>query len=117
MRVAVFWNLYSGTLDEWRMGHYNKREVKKVPVFQTRFKKAAKKYLEKLNRETQISILTAIQGLCQFPPKGDLKKMAGVEGKYRLRVGMYRVIFSYGKDGNIIIILIEEIGPRGDIYK
>ena len=59
----------------------------------------------------------AIQGLCQLPPKVDLKKMGGVQGKYRLRVGMYRVIFSYGKDGEIIIILIEEIGPRGDVYK
>ena len=88
-----------------------------MPEFQTKFKKAAKKYLEKLDRETQISILTAIQGLCQFPPKGDLKKMGGAQGKYRLRVGMYRVIFSYGKDGEIVIILIEEIGPRGDVYK
>lgn len=88
-----------------------------MPVFRTEFKKAAKKYLAKLNTETQRTILQAIQGLSQFPPLGDLKKLAGQTGKYRLRVGAYRVIFSYGKDGNIIIILIEEIGPRVDIYK
>ncbi|MBR0408358.1 MAG: type II toxin-antitoxin system RelE/ParE family toxin [Clostridia bacterium] len=88
-----------------------------MPVFRTEFKKAAMKYLAKLDRETQKSILTAIQGLSQFPPLGDLKRLSGEKGKYRLRVGGYRVIFSYGKDGEIIIILIEEIGPRGDIYK
>ncbi len=88
-----------------------------MPEFRTVFKKAAKKYLEKLDRDMQIAILIAIQGLCQFPPKGDVKKMSGLQGKYRLRVGMYRVIYSYGKDGSVIIILIEEIGPRGDVYK
>lgn len=28
----------------------------------------------------QIAILIAIQGLCQFPPKGDVKKMSGLQG-------------------------------------
>lgn len=88
-----------------------------MPEFRLEFKRAAKKYLSVLDRQTQRRLLTAIQGLCQFPPAGDLKPLEGMRGKYRLRVGGYRVIFSYGKDGAIIIILIEEIGPHGDIYK
>ena len=35
-------------------------------------------------------------------------------GTYRLRVGDWRILFSYPEDG---IILIEKIGPRGDVYK
>lgn len=88
-----------------------------MPEFRVEFKKEAAKYLKKLDRGLQILILTAIKGLCQIPPVGDLKKMSGSSDKYRLRVGAYRVIYSYGKDGSIIIILIEKIGPRGDIYK
>ncbi len=30
---------------------------------------------------------------------------------------MYRIIFSYALDGQITIVLVQEIGPRGDVYK
>lgn len=88
-----------------------------MPEYRIEFKRAAKKYLVSLERKTQIRIINAIKGLAQFPPVGDLKPLEGRDGKYRLRVGGYRVIFSYGKDGEIIIVMIEDIGPRGDIYK
>ncbi len=88
-----------------------------MPTYHIEFKRAAKKYLLSLDRKTQVRILNAIQGLAQFPPVGDLKPLEGREGKFRLRVGGYRVIYSYGRDGEIIIVTIEDIGPRGDIYK
>ena len=88
-----------------------------MPEFRLEFSKPAKKYLTSLEKKTQVRILEAIRGLAQFPPVGDLKPLEGRKGKYRLRVGSYRVIYSYGKDGKIIIVLIENIGPRGDIYK
>ena len=88
-----------------------------MPIFRTEFKKPARKYLASLDRKTQIRLLQAIEELAKFPPTGDLKPLEGIKGKYRLRVGSYRIIFSYGKDGEIIILLIEDIGPRGDIYK
>ncbi len=43
--------------------------------------------------------------------------MQGIVNLYRLRVGMYRVIFSYELDGQITIVLVQEIGPRGDVHK
>jgi mRNA interferase RelE/StbE len=46
-------------------------------------------------------------------PDGDVKKMVGYENLYRLRIGDWRIIFSYA-DKNVI--LIEEIETRGDIY-
>lgn len=85
--------------------------------FRLRFKREARKYLESIDAKTRNRILSAIQKLAQFPPTGDIKPMVGMPGKYRLRVGSYRVLFSYGKDGEIVIVLIEDIGPRGDIYK
>lgn len=88
-----------------------------MPEFRLRFKKEARKYLESVDSKTRTRLLAAIAKLAQFPPTGDIKPMSGIPGKYRLRVGSYRVLFSYGKDGEIIIVLVEDIGPRGDIYK
>ncbi len=47
-------------------------------------------------------------------PFGDVKRLQGGSNNYRLRVGDFRIIFS--KDGEKLIILVIEIGPRGDIY-
>lgn len=45
-------------------------------------------------------------------PKGDIKKLKGNSGDYRLRVDDYRVRFCIEDD----IIKVIKIGPRGDIY-
>ncbi|MDE6620990.1 MAG: type II toxin-antitoxin system RelE/ParE family toxin [Lachnospiraceae bacterium] len=46
------------------------------------------------------------------------KPMQGYkDGRKRLRVGKYRVIYRYKIDREIEILLIMEIGSRGDIYK
>lgn len=47
-------------------------------------------------------------------PFGDVKRLQGNTDDYRLRVGSYRVVFN--KDDDDLIILIIEIGPRGDVY-
>ena len=45
-------------------------------------------------------------------PKGNIKKLKGNSGDYRLRVDDYRVRFYIEDD----IIKVIKIGPRGDIY-
>lgn len=44
--------------------------------------------------------------------KGDVKKLQGFPF-YRLRVGDWRVIF----DDDGLVITVEKIAPRGDVYK
>ena len=83
-----------------------------------RYDKAAAKYLQGLSPKLRSSIREAIKGLTQNPPKGDTKPLQGYrDGRYRLRVGKYRVIYRYTKDGEMEILIIMEIGRRGDIYK
>lgn len=43
----------------------------------------------------------------------DYKKMSGVDGAYRARVGKFRLIFVQTEDGTGAIVKIE---TRGDIY-
>ena len=83
-----------------------------------RYDKAAVKFLQELPQKLRDSIREAIKGLTQKPPKGDIKPMQGYkDGRHRLRVGKYRVIYRYTKDGEVEILIVMEIGSRGDIYK
>jgi mRNA interferase RelE/StbE len=46
---------------------------------------------------------------------GDVRKLEGVAGHYRLRVGVYRVIFR-PEDGHLIIVVLH-VGHRRDVYR
>jgi len=88
---------------------------------QIKFKKSAQKFLESRTHKEQLRLLSKIQKL----PQGDhIRKMEGYESRFRLRIGDVRVIYEMyseaQKDGEpkmVLVILILEIGSRGDIYK
>ena len=83
-----------------------------------KFKKKATKAIEQMDKSTKQRIKAAIIGLTLTPPQGDIKQMKGYsDGRMRLRVGQYRVIYRYDNDGTVEILLILDIGARGDIYK
>lgn len=83
-----------------------------------RYSKAALKFLDRLDKKSVDRIREAIEGLTEKPPKGDIKDIKGSkEGRQRLRVGGWRVIFRYGAENEIEILFVLEIGNRGDIYK
>lgn len=60
--------------------------------FEVNIGKKPKKFLNKQDPITRKRILQAIELLSEVPPRGDIKKMSGDTGTYRLRVGTYRVI-------------------------
>jgi mRNA interferase RelE/StbE len=83
-----------------------------------RYSKASLKFLSKLDRKSVNRIRAAIQGLTNHPPEGDIKPLQGYsDGRKRLRVGSWRVIFRYDADGSIEVVMVIDIGNRGDIYK
>jgi mRNA interferase RelE/StbE len=73
--------------------------------------KKAEKFIKKQNRDTQKRIIKAIIEL----PEGDVKKLKGMDEIYRLRVGDFRVLFE--KNDKELMIIIVEIGNRGQIYQ
>lgn len=83
-----------------------------------RYTKAALKFLARADKPTVTRIRMARQGLTHKPPEGDIKTMQGFsDGRQRLRVGKYRVIYKYSVDNKLEIVYIIDIGSRGDIYK
>ena len=82
------------------------------------YSKSAVKAIERMDKAMKQRIRAGIEGLTVRPPMGDVKPMEGkLEGRYRLRVGGYRVIFTYRQDGTMEILYIIDIGSRGDVYK
>ena len=82
------------------------------------YKKKAVKAIEKMTRNIKQRIKSAIEGLALSPPQGNIKPLQGYkDGRFRLRVGDYRIIYKYDTDGKLQILVIMDIGSRGDIYK
>lgn len=82
------------------------------------YEKAAVKYLKGLQKPQRDLILDAIEKLTHKPAEGDIKKMSGYkDGRYRLRVGKYRIIYKYLTNNEIEVLCIMDVGSHGDIYK
>ena len=71
--------------------------------------KSAEKAIKKLDKDTRERIITGIKKL----PFGDIKKLKGYEMSYRLRIGDYRVLYTF--DG--YTITVTDVLPRGEAYK
>ena len=83
-----------------------------------RYSKDALKFLSKLDKKSVGKIRDAIMGLTYNPPVGDIKAMQGYnDGRKRLRVGSWRVIYRHENEEIVEIIFVIDIGNRGDIYK
>ena len=82
------------------------------------YSKTAAKSLQRMEKTLRNRIHQAIQGLTATPPQGDIEPMEGKpDGRFRLRVGGYRIIYRFNTDGLMTILFIMDVGPRGDIYK
>ena len=74
------------------------------------YSRQAVKVISRMDKITKQRIR---QGILDIP-KGDIKPLKGSEGSYRLRLGNWRIIFSYIDKSKI---LVEKIAPRGQAYK
>ena len=74
------------------------------------YSKAAVKTIAAMDRKTKQRIKEAVENI----PGGDIKPLRGSSTLYRLRIGNWRIVFSYP---NSETVLIDRIAPRGDVYK
>lgn len=60
------------------------------------FSQSAAKFLQSADRPTRNRVKAGILGLIQQPPIGDIKVLQGWKpSSYRLRIGKYRIVYSY----------------------
>jgi mRNA interferase RelE/StbE len=73
--------------------------------------KQSSKYYQKAPSQLQAKFDKAFEDILKG--EGDIVAMKGEPGFFRMRVGDFRIIFSVTADS----VVIEKIGPRGDVYK
>ncbi|MCL2616468.1 MAG: type II toxin-antitoxin system RelE/ParE family toxin [Defluviitaleaceae bacterium] len=83
-----------------------------MKTYKIEFRRQADRFISSRPIKERIKLLAEIYKL---PYSKHVKKMEGYKDRYRLRVGDFRVI--YEKLDQVLIILVLEVGNRGDVYK
>lgn len=74
----------------------------------------AVRQLAKLPGATQRRIRIRIDSLAEDPRPADVKKIAGVERTWRIRVGDYRVLYEI--HDRVLTVLVVRVAHRKDAY-
>jgi mRNA interferase RelE/StbE len=74
----------------------------------------AQKALSRIPDDYQDKIISTIHGLADEPFPPGTKKLSGREA-WRIRVGVYRIIYEVHQD--VLSILVVLVGHRKDIYR
>ena len=77
----------------------------------------ATRYLRRMPRDRQAQMITALEevaALADITTHPGIRKLNGQDGWYRLRVGVYRAILQPRASGEVEVLSVDYIGPRGD---
>ena len=76
---------------------------------------SAEKQLTRLPKADKVRVPRKIVELAAVPRPAGCRQLRGQEDVYRIRVGVYRVIYSI--EERLIVVLILKIGHRKDVYR
>jgi mRNA-degrading endonuclease RelE of RelBE toxin-antitoxin system len=77
------------------------------------YKPAAQRELARMDRSDAQRILDALEAFAAAG-RGDVKALQGaLKGRYRLRIGKWRVFFSLDQSGNVVVT---DVDNRGQAY-
>jgi len=85
-----------------------------VAKYNILIKPSAVKEIENIPRKDRVRIIQKIQGLANNPRPQGCENLAG-ENRYRIRQGVYRIVYSVS-DRELHIIVVK-VGHRRDVYK
>lgn len=83
--------------------------------YKIEFLKTAEKEFDKLPKEIQKPIANKLESLTINPYPSDVKALKNGEGRLRVRVGDYRMIYRVENDR--LVILIIKVGNRKNVYR
>lgn len=77
---------------------------------------SAIKELEAIDRKSDRQrIVRAVQALAANPRAAGCEKLAGSEGRYRVRVGSFRVVYAVHDTRRVVDVV--KIGHRREVYR
>jgi mRNA interferase RelE/StbE len=82
--------------------------------YEIRFRKSVGKDLDPIPKRDVRQIVAAIAALANNPRPPQSRKLSGSE-KYRLRCGVYRVLYEIQDD--VLVVCVVKVGHRKDVYR
>jgi mRNA interferase RelE/StbE len=82
--------------------------------YEVRIKKSVAKDLDPIPKKDVQRIISAINGLSDNPRPPQSLKLSGAE-KYRLRCGVYRILYEIHDE--VLIICVVKVAHRKDAYR
>jgi mRNA interferase RelE/StbE len=79
------------------------------------FARSARKELESLDRPLVNRIFPVIESLAQNPRPAKCKKLSGVQNRWRIRIGDYRVVYQIFDDDKVVDIVA--VRHRREAYR
>jgi len=77
--------------------------------------RSAEKQLRRLRAADRRRVARAMVALAGEPFPAGFRKLSGYDDVFRIRVGVYRVLYSVS--GRTLVIIILKIGHRKDVYR
>lgn len=84
-------------------------------TYSVELRPSARRELLKLPGADQRRVVAAMESLAARPRPQGVKKLAGMENLFRIRVGDYRVVYQIHDDR--LLVLVVRIGHRKDVYR
>jgi mRNA interferase RelE/StbE len=86
-----------------------------APGLRIEISATAEKQLAALERNDQFRVVNAIRKLAQNPRPRGCRKLRDYSDVFRIRVGVFRVLYSIEQARLLILVL--KIGHRRDVYR
>ena len=82
--------------------------------YEVRFRKSVSKDLDPIPQKDVQRIIAVIDALADDPRPPQSRKLSGSE-KYRLRCGIYRVLYEIQDD--VLVVCVVKVGHRKHVYR
>ena len=86
-----------------------------MAVYEIEISRTAEKQLRRLDRASQERVTRAMLALARDPRPRGSRKLQGYADVFRIRVGQYRVLYSFS--GSTLIVVVLKIGHRKEVYR
>jgi len=83
--------------------------------YRVEIKKSAQKEIAELPKRSRRRVMSAIGALADEPRPQGVRKLAGAENAYRIRVGDYRIVYEIARLP--LTVFVVRVGHRKDIYR
>jgi len=82
--------------------------------YRVEFTRSAEKDLRRIDKSRVSSIYNEIERLAADPRPHGVKKLAGADRTYRIRVGDYRVVYEI--EDHVLLVVVIRVAHRKDVY-